>query len=421
MKNTKINRLIVFLIGALSLVNLSILGLVSVSEMIMTITFPILLIYNANKYKAFNKNEIQTVIMIFIWAAGIVICDLINHTPINLFFKGIGHPIMILFSFIFLSRIMQYSRFFIKYFIYGLGIASILSYFTKQIAQDNFRFGIFFIIISFSFIVIYYLWERRNFKICFAILVILTLIGFIGGGRSDGLILFLTIILLVISFILYKKNQNLEYKIITKTLLTIILLVLGIQEAYIFAVKNKVFSSEYQTKFEEQLNTGLPLIFSGRAEIFSSLEAIKDSPLIGHGSWKKDSKYTNIYYQKQGIDIAIFDGGSKIYGFDKIPAHSFFFGSWVEHGILAALFFLFFGKILMNVLILAINSFQEASTPYLIFLFLSYSWHLLFSPLGSDKRIFIGLILALNSFYLNSISKYNKTNVNNRSIAIPNF
>jgi hypothetical protein len=47
----------------------------------------------------------------------------------------------------------------------------------------------------------------------------------------------------------------------------------------------------------------------------------------------------NIYYQQKKVDTSTFNDTSKAYGFDRIPSHSFIFGAWVEHGILAMLFF----------------------------------------------------------------------------------
>lgn len=416
MRNSKVYSFLTFLVGALSSINITVFGLISITELISVISFPILLLFYKNKFEAFSVNEKKVLGMIAIWTIAIVISDVLNQTPLKLFLKGIGHPIIILTLFFLFSRLLiQNCNLFFKYFILGQIFSSIFNYLTNKIAQEYFRFGILGIIVAISFSLIYYFWKRGSYIYSYIVLFMLMTLGFIEGGRSSGLTLFLTIVLLMYSQKLNQNNATIGYRNIMKIASIFLVLGFAIQETYVFAVKSKLFSQEYQTKFEAQLNTGLPLLLSGRTEIFSSLEAIQDSPFIGHGSWKKDLKYTNIYFQKQSMDVSTFDDTTKTYGFDKIPAHSFFFGAWVEHGILAALFFLFFGKILLNVLIFVVNSFKDASTPYLILLCLSYFWHLFFSPLGSDKRIFIALIFALNSYYINNILKYSKTKMHNRS------
>lgn len=398
MKKIKFINFITFVSGATSFVNLNVFGQLSIAEIIIVFCLP-WLYTSRDKFKEFSQNRKTVGGFIGIWIIAVIISDYLNKTQFNLFLKGVGHPIMILFTFLFFNKLLQLSNKIIYYFSLGLVVGYISNYYTNNIAQENFRFGIFNILTSISFVIAYHLRERKLYRYEYFLFFIMIVIGALSGSRSNALFF---LFLIVVLFLSHKVQGN-SLKYITRKsgtyLLILIVALFVIQEGYVFLVKQKIFANEYQGKFEKQLESGLPVIFSGRTEIFSSIEAIKDSPLIGHGSWARNLKYTNIYFQKQDIDISNFDETSKAYGFDKIPSHSFFFGSWVEHGILASCFFIFFGKILLQVIMYLLSSKKMPAATFLFFTLIVFLWHLLFSPLGSDKRIFVALILSLNSFY----------------------
>ncbi len=83
------------------------------------------------------------------------------------------------------------------------------------------------------------------------------------------------------------------------------------------------------------------LFSGGRPEIQVSSQAVKDSPIIGYGSWPQDSKYVEMLFDievEQGVidasDVADLET-------NLIPTHSHLMGAWVWAGILGATFWFY--------------------------------------------------------------------------------
>src|SRR5206468_4091362 len=82
-------------------------------------------------------------------------------------------------------------------------------------------------------------------------------------------------------------------------------------------------------------------LLGGRPEIQVSLEAVKDSPILGYGSWAQDRKFVEMLFDievEQGVyevsDLAEFEN-------NFIPTHSHLMGAWVWAGILGASFWFY--------------------------------------------------------------------------------
>ena len=400
MINPKIAKYLVFFISAGSLVNVNIFGLISVSEVICILILPSLIFQRRNVLKSFSQNEKITGFMILIWMIAISLSDIINQTPFLKFLKGIGHPLAILASFYTLNTLLQSTKYFFKYFIYGSVVSAVLFYFTDKIAQDQFRFGLFYIIVAFIFVIIYKLWGQGKKKVVYYILVLVSALAFWKGGRSSGLVLIFAILILYYASVNKSvSNINLSPRKLITLFIGVFLVIVVIQEVYVYAVRNKMFSGDFQTKYEEQLSTGLPLILSGRTELIGSSQAITDSPFFGHGSWASNSKYLSLILNKTGVsNKEIFEYKINTFGQTKIPSHSFLFGEWVEHGVLGVFFMLFFCSRLISLLLFCIRNIKFSYSPYLVFIFSTFLWHLFFSPLGSDKRLIFSMILAIYSY-----------------------
>lgn len=402
MNEDKKYNYLVFLISATSTFTVSFLGLVAVSELILLAILPWLIINDKKKSYSFNINFRSTVLMLLVWFLSVVISDLYNATPLSKFYKGIGQPLMIFVSFWSLCLLLKNSRSFFKYFLIGNIVSAIVNIFTNQVAAENFRFGLFKVLTAIVFFVMYSIWTSHRKKNVYYLFLILAIIGFVSGGRSNGLIILIAV------FILYYAETNRIKTTVSKSKIFKILLLTVVvgwitQELYVFSVKSKLFPRDYQEKFESQLATGLPVILSGRTEFFGSSQAIIDSPIFGHGSWASNPKYLIIVLNKTFVtDEARREYLVETRGSSKIPSHSFIFGEWVEHGILGMIFFLFFGQRLFRLLLYILENSKKPEIPFLTYVLITYAWHLFFSPIGAEKRLFIVLILCLNASFVYS-------------------
>ena len=159
--------------------------------------------------------------------------------------------------------------------------------------------------------------------------------------------------------------------------------------AYSHAAREGFLGTPAAQKYTQESSGRFGVLLGGRPEFFVSSRAIADSPLIGHGSWAKDPKYTNelmsVLYQNGYQPDAGFRYAIQHSGY-LIPTHSFLFQSWVEAGLLGAVFWLLVLALTVTTLI---GTFRERQllSPLLAFLSVFLIWNVFFSPYGADGRI----------------------------------
>ena len=205
-------------------------------------------------------------------------------------------------------------------------------------------------------------------------------------------------------FAIWISRKPAMAKIVTPISFTL-MLIIGIFAVQILSAgygalaESGVLGRAAAAKYEMQTAGGdVSLILGGRSETLVSIEAIKDSPILGHGSWAKDPYYTLLYFDKLnelGIKTISFNYfGNESY---LIPSHSHLFGAWVEHGVLGALFWVLILLLTFRALysILKANVVPSAMVAVSAFLVL---WDVLFSPFGGafrfDKALQICILLA---------------------------
>ena len=85
-----------------------------------------------------------------------------------------------------------------------------------------------------------------------------------------------------------------------KILKPILLLVLAGGAAFLasetikFAAKQGFFDEDVADKFQAQSQGKLGVLFGGRPETLVAIQAIRDSPIIGHGSFAADQRYLDL-------------------------------------------------------------------------------------------------------------------------------
>lgn len=163
----------------------------------------------------------------------------------------------------------------------------------------------------------------------------------------------------------------------------------GVVVGYQYAVSMGLFGATKQEKFEMQINAGL--VVGGRSELWGSIPAILDSPLLGYGSWAESDKYVELRIAK------LRDAGIQVNEFSEstlIPTHSHLFGAWVQSGLVGAFYWIVMFVLVGRALMLSID--RDLRNKALIQLLLvSFLWAILFSPLGLGSRVTSALAGAL--------------------------
>lgn len=134
---------------------------------------------------------------------------------------------------------------------------------------------------------------------------------------------------------------------------------------------------------------GVGLLLGGRPESLVSVQAIIDSPVLGHGSWAKDPYYTHLFQARlRAAGLLVPDDYRDIGKMTEflIPTHSHLLGSWVEAGVLSVPFWLWTIFLAFFALYSAIRVHWQPNV-LVALISLSMLWDVLFSPFASDARI----------------------------------
>ena len=390
--------IIVFSIPFFSFIEFKIVGRLFMSEIIIICLFPILL-YNHRKVLSTLLPK-RMIILMVLWLFGQIVTDLIRHTEFIDYIRGWAKISITLINFAILYILIFGNRKRIVLYAIGIAIGGILSYyFNPNIYADDYpwKFGIGESL-TWLMIVLASNKKLRWFFLRFSIICLAALINIYMGFRSYGGICFLTAIYLAMQW-LSGITSSKEIKLTPKNLAMIGLIIIVTSGIFIKTyermVRNGLLGVNARQIYEQQALGDLGLLIGGRSEILVSIRAVIDSPIIGHGSWAKDYKYSEILIYLKRM-LGYYPGGSNKLGL--IPTHSHLFGAWVEAGILGAIFWIWVLFLPIRVMLMLIRT-KEIMTPLVIFLGFLLIWDIFFSPFGAELRIMTPFyIIVIMSF-----------------------
>ena len=134
--------------------------------------------------------------------------------------------------------------------------------------------------------------------------------------------------------------------------------------------------------------------FGGRPEGLVAARAIMDSPILGHGSYAVDYKYYELLQEyRYRFGYAEGDDAEDVEE-PGIPTHSHLTMSWVEGGFLASLFW-FYMLMLIARCIIRLTETPHPLGPFYMYLLISLTWDILFSPFGLTRRMWEAFLLVI--------------------------
>lgn len=137
----------------------------------------------------------------------------------------------------------------------------------------------------------------------------------------------------------------------------------------------------------------LSLLRGGRSEYKASFKAIRQSPIVGYGSWARHPEFVYELHDAGDGEFRVEQFAAAL-ELGIIPTHSHLFGAWVDGGIIPAIgwlglwFYLFW----------AINRCDWTRfgyDPFVLLLGLGVLWAILFSPFGTGSRITTALSICV--------------------------
>ncbi len=316
---------------------------------------------------------------------------------------------LILFTIIDLIGIIRISRLeirILRVLICGYGFSTFLALLLQPnvyFESHPWKFGFAYAV---SLLLVLFLDHRYRLKrlLPTAILFIFSLLNFYLGARSLGLVVLVTgLVYLFSPVLLIGKGRAL---LILGFILCLLLLSL---QAYSNLVGNGTFGQSKQAEFQQQSTSKFGLIGGGRSDFFSAVAFIRESPIIGHGSYAAvtDINRSKVIDAIGQVNPGIFQTSSSFGIGQQIPAHSIILQFWLWFGAIATLPWLWFLFTCIRYLYSSLHKYAEGSL-LPIYLSCLCIWDLIFSPYGADRKFsmplyFVIILTSLRRKELNNV------------------
>jgi hypothetical protein len=387
----------VFAVAALSFVRIRLIGELFVIELILAAS----VMFYVLRYKRLplEKPLGYVIFLLALWLYGQVLTDIYRETAFvdyargwaRIFFTGLN--LLGLYLLVGVDAVRVRSAFL------GLVVGQIIGYFVAPTLYAHsmpWKFGFAYPITTLAALIACSPQIRRHRLGPFCILGAMAALNLLLGARSlAGVCLISSFLTAIVNGDRGSTGTARRGRVLTVLLLGGLAALMG---SYLYAslAASGRLGMSAQLKYEMQSKGRYSFLLGGRHQIVFSSLAIRDSPIVGHGSFAKGSS------QIRDAGVArLEDWGYEHLDpvddqMDLLPTHSCIFGMWVDAGILAVPFWLLFLVLLWRGCIRAIM-WNGVLASLQVFIAVALSWDVLFSPFGSDRRITIplGILLLL--------------------------
>lgn len=371
------NRIKIALYTLLSTVNVSLVGQMRLSEVLVILATPFMF----DKDDFYRYPYLRKIVFALLLLLGFqVFTDLaIVHNSSANYLRGWASIIICILSFIVLFKVLRgYND--ILFYFFLIMVKNI--FYTDDIVDSDmtfFKFKMVPILSSAVYLLAAYFYRRNNLMAVMGVLLGYSLINISFDSRSTGVVFFLSAI------VIYFFNRKIEITRAKIVLFSLVALVV-FQIAYVFyvdGVLNGSVGGDHARTQMQRLNNPynpLQLLVTGRGETFAAVTAINDQPVFGHGSWATDKtlKYYQILLMFHDDE---FDANKVVDSDYLIPSHSILLGAWINCGIggfvsvlLILIFMLKMGFELVR------NAQHAALYPVLVIMTIGLIWTFAFSP-----------------------------------------
>ena len=385
-------------IGLCLSIKIRIIGTFSLSE------FLLMLFYFSTSMKSFKRdsNCRKMIGYAILWLIGTCIANYANNINMMDSFKGIFFLVVFIILIPPVYALFSEKPERILLFFLGMGVSSLyMKYFaqTEQVAEmwnaDVYRFYAYASLIAG---ISYYIYFKGRYSLAIIIMEAVSIVGLFYASRN----LFLTttlgaILLIVISKMRGKMDTQINSfrRRIPMYLVAGLIGVVVVDVVYEQLAKERILGDDAYYKYVTQSEGG-NLLEGGRAEFFMGLELVRKKPIVGWGSYAKDTWGFRADYAMRHNRIY----HDPVSDYDYLPAHSWVVGAWMQNGILGAIFWFYILILLWKIFKSGCLLCEPRILGLLIFQIVAMLWNWAFSPFG-DRVSFLVLMLTLMVIYRN--------------------
>ena len=330
--------------------------------------------------------EKKILFLIILWFFNQIVSDLVNQTSFNNSARGNAKILITYLSFYSFFKLSKSPNISLIKILLWICIVNLFLMFTAY--NNSFMLSWKFsggVSLSISLIIFFNQYYKNYLTNNYLLILIfgLGILSLLIGTRY----VFLFNALFVFYIILFEKFS---IKQTIPIVLSSLIFYLFITNVYEMLIVNELLPN---TLLEKQIsqNSELGVLLGGRGEIYSSYMAIVDAPILGHGSWAENCDYIYAIYDQK----ILFNPNVK---FDLsnclIKSHSVILGSWVNSGIFGFMFWFYIIIILFKKLIIKVQT-NNVSLTLLIYLAISLSWDIIFSPYGGTRMVYAPLCIVI--------------------------
>ncbi len=411
-------RLLCFGIPILIAIEVPGVGTIYLAELCLIGLLPVLLVMRG---KALQSGPLGLILMMgLIYFGAQVITDLIRETPFSDYARGWSRILFLLMSFVSCYLLTAGKRDRILCYAGGLVVGSTIHLLINNpLSAIGWKFGFAgstttLMLMGFMLVPVL---RSPSSLVGPMLMIALGVFSAFMDFRSWGGVLmvsaaFLSVPAVLRLFGLRPKPLSYGRMLLVGTLL--MATAFGALKVYGVAAQSGLLGQKSQDKYEAQAALGdLGILLGGRNESLVTVQAIMDSPIVGHGSWAKDRYYAELrqlMLYKLGFTYRFIEPENNL-----IPTHSHVLGAWVEAGLGGALFWLtILGMILATLRRLYASN--DPMRPYLVFLMFLFIWDILFSPFGAQRRLTNGFLLVAMLYGLRASAMDLKNRVSEAAI-----
>lgn len=378
------------------IIEIQLIGTLFLQDILAIPLLIFLVLYNENLSKLLRP--IATLIVFQLtWLIGAISSDILANSPLEDLTRGWSKISLFFIHTTVIWLLSRGSLKIISVYIFFVGVAYLIegTLFPSALQEiEPWKFGIGTgFLLTVATISYFPLFSRRLIRhIPIILMIFIALISLFLNSRSLFAVSLLGVVYTI--GVKYLISMNMVNRFINRYsfILVVFLGIIFIQtliSGYGELANQGLLGEEARNKYEMQTSADMSLLQGGRPESLVSIQAIKDSPFFGHGSWARDRYYTSLFFSELRVRGLIAEQQWWQYNetqAELIPSHSHLLGSWVEAGILAVPIWVYAIFISFEALFAVL---KNRSLPCLLVTITAFSiiWDVFFSPFAADGRI----------------------------------
>lgn len=384
--------LLTIFIGVSASFSIHLVGTLYLSEVALSLLWPVLLFFRARRL--LNPRLLICFGLLALWLLNQVATDIYRSTAAVDWMRGDAAILFFALDIVVLALLLSGNDRRKVFFIASFAIGSLLAarYQPSPLMEgEEWKFGYANGVHLLVVLACCYFFRSRRYVPISFLLIGMMIVNLLLNYRSSVLFFLVTFVLVVP--IVPERIGNLKvlprigsFSRICVLAGFAVLAGLAAISIVSLATTSGILGEDAKAKNETQLHSRGGLLIAGRPEIIVSSRAVLESPILGHGSWARDFRYTELLNDIQarwGMQTDLEDTEAQSLGL--IPTHSHLMGAWVWAGIFGAAFWSYLLWLTLKALFRLVNTLPPL-TPVYVWLLVAYVWDILFSPFGSTDR-----------------------------------